>query len=252
MIIRILCVMLVMLLAACDSQDADWEEARQYDTVSAYEDFVEQYPDSANADRARSRIETLRAEQAWTEAQERDTVEAYRDFLEAHPDAQGADEARNSLETLEREAVWQDLAESDNIDTLRAFADEHDGSPEAESASARASELEERAEAERLEQEREREREREREQELEREAQRQAEQGTHRVQLAVVRGEDRASSGIEHLQQRLGEVLGDIDLEAQQTNGLYRLVTQSMSREQAGDLCRSLQERGQDCLVRQR
>lgn len=246
MSIRILYLMLVLALVACDRQGADWEEAQQEDTIAAYEAFVESYPDSPNAEQAQNRIETLRAERAWTDAQQRGTIQAFRAFLEAHPDAATADEARDRLQTLEREAAWQDLAGSDDIEALRAFADGHAGSPEAELARARVSELEEQAEAAR--------RERERQQELERqrEAQRQAEQGTHRVQLAVVRGQDQATSGIEQLEQRLGEVLGDIGLEAQQTNGLYRLVTQPMSQDQARELCAALKQRDQDCLVRTR
>ncbi|MDT8408423.1 MAG: SPOR domain-containing protein [Wenzhouxiangellaceae bacterium] len=250
MTIRILCLMLVLGLFGCDRQGEQWEEVQQEDTIAAYEAFVESYPDSPKAERARNRIDALRAEQAWVDAQERDKMEAYREFLEAHPDAAAADEARARLQTLELEAAWQELAGSDDLDALKAFATEHAGSSEAELARERVSELEAQAEAEH----RQRERERERQQKLEREreAQRQAEQGTHRVQLAVVRGQEAADSGVEQLQRRLGEVLGDVGLEAQQINGRYRLVTQPMSREQARQLCGALKQRGQDCLVRQR
>lgn len=250
MSIRMLFLMSVLTLAACDRQAAQWEEAQQEDTVTAYEAFVEDFPDSPNAEQARSRIETLQSERAWTEARQRNTIDAYRGFLEAHPDAAVAEDARDRLQALERETEWQDLAGSDDIDALRTFVDDHAGSPEAELARARISDLEARAEAERLERERERERQQERERELE--AQRQAEQGTHRVQLAVLRGQEAADAGVEQLQQRLGEVLGDIALEAQQTNGRYRLVTRPMSREQAGTLCQTLKQQGQDCLVRAR
>ena len=250
MIIRILSLMFALTLVACDRQGAHWEEAQQEGTITAYEEYVERYPDGPNADQARNRIETLRAEQAWAEAQQRDTMPAYQEFLEAYPDAASADEARDRMQTLERQAAWRDLARSDDIDALQTFANEHADSPEAERARARASELESRAEAERREQELEREQQRERERELE--AQRQAEQGTHRVQLAVVGNQNLANSGIEQLQRRLAEVLGDVGLEAQRTNGLYRLVTQPMTQEQAGELCETLKEHGQDCLLRPR
>ncbi|MFU8878503.1 MAG: SPOR domain-containing protein [Wenzhouxiangellaceae bacterium] len=246
MIIRILCLTLTLALVACDRQGAHWEEAQQEDTVAAYESFVERYPDSAEADQARSRIETLRAEQAWTDAQQRDTLAAYRGFLQAHPEAAAADQARARLQTLERESAWQDLSGSEDIGALRAFADDHAGSPEGERALARAEELEARAEAER----RAREQQQQRERELE--AQRRAEQGSHRVQLAVVGTQEQADAGIEHLRQRLGEVLGDVGLEAQPTNGRFRLVTAPMSGEQAAEMCQALKQRGQDCLVRQR
>ncbi|MDT8450611.1 MAG: SPOR domain-containing protein [Wenzhouxiangellaceae bacterium] len=250
MIIRILLLILPLALAACDRQDARWEQAQQEDTIAAYESFIERYPESPEAEQARSRIEALRAEQAWTDARQRNTIGAYREFVESFPDAAAADEARTRLHTLQRETQWQDLAESEDIDALRAFAEEFSGSPEAELAQARVSELEARARAEAERRERERELQRQRERELE--AQRLAEQGTHRVQLAVVRGRDQATSGIELLQQRLGEVLGDIGLEAQQTDGLYRLVTGPMDQGRAEELCETLKKRGQDCLVRER
>jgi len=242
MTIRILCMMLTLALVGCDRQGADWEEAQQEDTIAAYEAFVDNYPESPEADQARNRIETLRTEQAWTDARQRNTAEAYRGFIEAHPDAAAADEARDRLDTLERADAWQALADSDDIAGLRAFATEYPDSREAELARARISELEARAEAER----------RQRELERERQARREAEQGTHRVQLAAVRGQDQADQSIGLLEQRLGEVLGDVGLEAHQTNGLYRLVTRPMSREQADELCETLKQHGQDCLVRQR
>lgn len=254
MIIRMLCLMFALTLVACDREGTHWEEAQQENTIAAYEAYVESYPAGENADQARNLIDTLRAEEAWTQVQQQDTMTAYRGFLADYPDAAGVDEARARLDILEREDAWQDLATSDDIAALQNFADEHPNSPEAEIARTRANELE--AEAERRELEAQAEAERERELELqrerEREAQRQAEQGTHRVQLAAVRSQDQANAGIEQLQRQLGEVLGDIGLEAQRTNGLYRLVTQAMSREEAGELCGALNQRGQDCFVRQR
>jgi len=195
---------------------------------------------------SRRRIETLRAEQAWIDAGQRDTVEAYRGFIEAHPDAAAVDEARERLQTLERETAWQALADSEDAAALRAFAANYAGSPEAELARERFGELEARAEAER------REREQAAEQERERQARREAEQATHRVQLAAVRGQDQADQGIEVLRQRLGEVLGDVGLETQQSNGLYLLVTEPMGQDKAEQLCDTFKQRGQDCLVRAR
>ena len=246
MIIRILFLALTLALIGCDRQGDAWEEAQQQDTIAAYEAFAERYPDSSEAEQARARAESLRAEQAWNEALQRNTAEAYREFIEAHPDADMVDEARDRLATLEREAEWQDLADSENIAELRAFAADHPDSPEAELARDRISELEARAEAER--------RERERQQELERErqAQREAAQRTHRVQLAAVRGQEQADRSIELLEQRLGEVLGEVGLEAQQSNGLFVLVTRPMRPEAAEALCERLKQRDQDCLVRER
>jgi len=250
MIIRILCLLLALVLVGCDSQDADWEEAQEKDTITAYEAFAEAYPESPEAEQAQSRIETLRAEQAWTEARQRNTLEAYRGFVEAHPEADMVDEARTRLETLERETTWQDLADSDDVAALRAFATDYADSREAELARERIRELEAQAEAERRE--REQAAEQEREAERQRQARREAEQATHRVQLAALGSQDQADRGIEMLQQRLSEQLGDVNLEVQQSNGLYLLVTQPMSQDMAEQLCETFKQRDQDCLVRAR
>lgn len=253
MTIRILFLLLTLALVGCDRQDADWEQAQQQNTIAAYEEFVERYPESPQAEQARSRIEAQRAEQAWTDARQRNTVDAYRDFLQSYPDAAAADQAREQLATLERAAAWGTLADSEEISALRAFADKYGESEEAAVARRRISELEARAaEAEQRQRELELERQRERERELEDQARREAQQGSHRVQLAVLRGQDQANQGAEMLAQRLGDVLGDVALEVQPSNGRYRLVTEPMSREQANTLCGSLKQRGQDCLVRQR
>ncbi len=158
--------------------------------------------------------------------------------------------ARSRLQTLEREAAWQDLADSENVGALRAFAANNAGSPEAELARERISELEAQAEAERRE--REQAAEQEREAERERQARREAEQATHHVQLAAVRSQDQADRGIDLLQQRLSELLGDVNLQVQQSNGLYLLVTQPMSQDKAEQLCETFKQRDQDCLVRAR
>ena len=242
MTIRILCLMLALVVVGCDRQGAQWEAAQEEDTISAYESFIERYPETPRAEEARERIDALRMEQAWSEARQRDTIEAYNEFLEAHPDAAVADQARARMEALERAAAWQGLADSEDIEALQAFVEEYSGTAEADLARERIAELEARARAEAERRERER----------ERQAQLEAERGTHRVQLAAVRGESQASASIERLQERFGGVLGDARLEAQRTNGLYRLVTNPMSREQAEGLCEALKEQGHDCLVRGR
>lgn len=253
MIIRILFLLLTLALVGCGGQDADWEQAQQQNSISGYEEFVGRYPESPQAEQARSRIAAQRAEQAWTDARQRNTVDAYRKFLESYPDAAAADQAREQLATLERTAAWGTLADSEDISALRAFANEYSDSEEAAIARTRISELEARAaESEQRQRELEQQRELERQSERENQARREAQQGSHRVQLAVLRGQDQANQGAEMLAQRLGNVLGDVRLEVEPSNGRYRLVTEPMSREQANTLCGSLKQRGQDCLVRQR
>ena len=50
---------IAVILSACDSPESAWEEAREKDTVAAYEKFVTKYPESPNHDAALQRIDWL-------------------------------------------------------------------------------------------------------------------------------------------------------------------------------------------------
>jgi len=227
------------VVAGCDRQESAWQEARDADTVSAYQAFIEEYPESAQAEQAEQRIRDLRRSERWDQARDADSVEAYQEFLADFPDGPEADQARGRLADLEREREWEDLRQSNDIEALRDFAERHRGDPLADQARQRAEELEAQArEAEQARREAEEER-------------RRAEEAanTHRVQLAAFTSQERASQGAETLEQRLAEVLGEARIEVTQSGRYYLLRTEPLAEEDAQALCNRLQESDQDCMV---
>ena len=83
-------VSLLALAAGCVSGpsaeeilDRDWRIASQADAPPAYDTFIRQHPESANAAAARSRIDALRAQEIrdFAEARRLGTEQAYLDYL---------------------------------------------------------------------------------------------------------------------------------------------------------------------------
>jgi hypothetical protein len=93
-------VLSLMLLAGCSHESADWKSAATADTTEAYQQFLGQYPKSANAPRARTRIQQLQQEHDWQVATAADSRAGYAQFLSQHPDSPNAQEARIRLENF--------------------------------------------------------------------------------------------------------------------------------------------------------
>lgn len=231
-------IVLVALASGCERQEAAWQEAREADTIAAYQEYVEAYGDSPQADEAEQRIRALRAADLWIETRQADTVEAYQRFLAQFPDSQEAEQARARLEELERQSEWAALRASTNIDALRAFAEQYSDHPVSEKARQRIAQLKEAEAREEAQLEEERQR------RIAEEAAR-----THRVQLAALRSEDQARSGARRLEERLSDTLGEIDLEIDQSGGFYLIRTEPMEERDARSLCERLRDQDQECLA---
>ncbi len=235
-----LIVLVAALITGCDRQQAAWEEAQEAGTMAAYQEFLETYPESPNAEQARARIDEMRRTQLWEEARQADSAAAYEAFLTEFPQSAEAEQARARLSELERTRQWEALQDSQDVQALRAFAEQHSGTPVAEQARQRASELEASArEAEAREQAR-----------LE-EERRRAEEATytHRVQLAAFQTDARARQGARNLEQSLAAALGETGIEVQRSGRFYLVRTEPMPEDEARSLCDRLKTQGQDCLV---
>ncbi|MFU8833248.1 MAG: SPOR domain-containing protein [Wenzhouxiangella sp.] len=237
----------VAMIAGCDTRQRDWEEARQADSLSAYQEFLEQYPDGEHADTARQRISEIREQDAWETARERDTVEAYQAFVDEYPDSTHAAQASSRISELERTESWSRLQDSRDISELTAFVQRYPDSEEADRARERIEQLEAELQAEVRAREEAEARARE-----EAEAAELAAAGGYRVQLAAFRAEDRARSAAQQIESRHESLLQDIGIEIlspDQRSSFFRLVTSRLTADAARNLCTSLKDQGQDCLV---
>lgn len=81
----LLTVVVVAFAAGCASMQSRWETAESADTIAAYENFIEAYPEGDRADRARVRRDELREEKDWKEAESERTAAAYEEFRKKYP-----------------------------------------------------------------------------------------------------------------------------------------------------------------------
>jgi hypothetical protein len=90
----------VVLLAGCSRVKDDWRAAQSADTNEAYQDFLQQHPDSEYAVQAQARLKQLAEDRDWQQAAAADTLEAYEQFVAQHADSKWAQEARVRIENF--------------------------------------------------------------------------------------------------------------------------------------------------------
>ncbi|MFO1401750.1 MAG: SPOR domain-containing protein [Steroidobacteraceae bacterium] len=90
----------VLLLPGCSRVKDDWKAAQGADTSEAYQDFLQQHPDSEFAVQAQSRLKQLAEDRDWQQAAAADTLEAYEQFVAQHADSKWAQEARVRIENF--------------------------------------------------------------------------------------------------------------------------------------------------------
>ena len=89
-----------LLLAGCSRENDDWRAAQAADTVVAYQQFLHQYPGSAHATDANTRVGQLAEDEAWQQATRQDSLLAYQQFVNRYPEGKWAQEARVRVENF--------------------------------------------------------------------------------------------------------------------------------------------------------
>ena len=92
-----LIVAMALMVTACSSRQQQWETARRADTLEAYQNFLQTYPDGEFASQAQARVRELQESSDWQKAMQADTADAYQQFINQHPQGRMADEARIRL-----------------------------------------------------------------------------------------------------------------------------------------------------------
>jgi hypothetical protein len=92
-------------IAGCSHEASDWKSAAAADTTEAYQQFLQQYPNSPNAAQAHTRLLQMQEDHDWQVASAADTRDAYDQFVTAHPDSKWAQEARIRIENFAQGAA---------------------------------------------------------------------------------------------------------------------------------------------------
>lgn len=93
-------VVTVAFVAACATMQSRWDAIKSADTITAYEDFLKEYPEGALADQARVRRNELYEERDWKDAEANNTIAAYEDFMKNYPRGRHKNDIYARLEML--------------------------------------------------------------------------------------------------------------------------------------------------------
>ena len=115
-------------------EELDWQAARSLNSVDAYERFVMNYPESPHRPKADSLIEEL----DWKQAQAGKGLDAYQGFVRKHPSSRYRSLAETRIEELE----WQQATAENRIEAYQTFLTHHPESRFGDQARARIEELE--------------------------------------------------------------------------------------------------------------
>mgnify|MGYP003881496055 CR=1 FL=1 len=99
-----------------------WEYYTQLNTVTAYEEFLQKYPDSIFAEEARRRIAQAKIEAPhYEKAKKLDTIKAYEEFLKKYPDSIFANKARTRIEQLKDELAYKKAKKQNTPDSYFSY-----------------------------------------------------------------------------------------------------------------------------------
>jgi outer membrane protein assembly factor BamD (BamD/ComL family) len=130
----VLCVITAVALAACSNPNADWQKANQQNTVTAYQQFIQQHPNDARVQQARNRINALNDEQAWDTAKSANTLDAYQQYLQQQPNGMHAADAQDKINSLQQDAAWQNAQSTNTAAAYQDFLQKYPSSPHAADA----------------------------------------------------------------------------------------------------------------------
>ncbi|HEV7611101.1 MAG TPA: SPOR domain-containing protein [Steroidobacteraceae bacterium] len=95
-----LCIALLLGIGGCSRQQSDWEKTRAANTTDSYEQFLKKYPSGEFTAQAQARVKELYEERDWQKARDTDTQEAYQAFLKQYPEGKWTEEARIRVENF--------------------------------------------------------------------------------------------------------------------------------------------------------
>jgi hypothetical protein len=204
-------------LLACGSVQEDWNKASAQNTLTAYQEFLNQHPNTDLAVQAQSRIHALEDAEAWSHALNTNTVEAFRQYLKARPNGLHAAESSARISGFERADAWKAAQADGGAPALQAFLQRYPQGAEADRARAQLAQLKAAA---------------------------------YRVQVAAFRARKDADRVRAELQSRYGKILHDVVVvPPAASEKLTTIRSVPMTLKEAEVACGTLRKEHQHCEV---
>jgi outer membrane protein assembly factor BamD (BamD/ComL family) len=111
---------IILMLTSCSTKK-EFYTAQQINTIEAYENFLDENPDSKFSPEAQKQLSHLKQERAWNDALIQNTIESINAYLSAYPNEPHKAEAEKILAKLEEEHDWQQTLNRNTTSGFESF-----------------------------------------------------------------------------------------------------------------------------------
>ncbi len=114
---KLFLIILAVLIAGCASQESMFNKAKKDNSVEAYENFLQKYPDGEFSVQAKSQLAKLEYQQT----KKINSIEAYEKYLEKYPDSEFSVQAKSQLAKLE----YQQAKKINSIEAYEKYLEKY-------------------------------------------------------------------------------------------------------------------------------
>lgn len=100
-----LCDEKLAFFAAAKAEEELWARVISDSTITAYNEYLAEYPSGAHSDEAREQLANYADQQLWQAALAVGTIEAYEDYLAENPNGRYRSEAQSEITAIKREVA---------------------------------------------------------------------------------------------------------------------------------------------------
>ena len=111
--------LIILILSSC-AVTKEYERAVSTNSITAYENYQNEFPKSKYKADVEKRLAVLYEEQAWKNAKNETTIESYNSFIDLYPSSKYAYDAKSKIRKLKEENAWK-IAYDEN--TINSYSD---------------------------------------------------------------------------------------------------------------------------------
>jgi len=98
---------ILIILFACSGAKESWDKTKSLNSITAYEEYLKEYPNSEYSNSAREQLELLYEQQDWENAKLKNSISEYEKFIILHPNSKLTDTAKENIQELKIAAEWE-------------------------------------------------------------------------------------------------------------------------------------------------
>ena len=113
-LLSLIILVLLIIISSCGVTKR-YEKTKASNSITAYESFIEKYPESKFSEAARKKLNILYEDRAWKTANYYNTISQFKSFISKYPDSKYLFRAENKIKEIEEENAWSNAKSINSI-----------------------------------------------------------------------------------------------------------------------------------------